>query len=1143
MTGFHILKEVNVHLSKLNATRILSKKPRRSLQPCDVSGSASRIVKFIFFASIVSLPLSFWLLGQPILEAQMTTADVLGRVTDRSGAVVQGATVTLLDLDTQEKRTVVSNQDGEFVFNLLKPNHYSLTVASNGFETFVIPSFSVAAGDRAREDAFLNVGSQEQIVKVEAQEPALQADSSVLTSIVTNQATQDLPLNGRNYINLVQVTPGADKGPNNGLSSGNRPDDRRQTSSVSINGQADVINEQMIDGMDNNERVIGTIGVRPSVDAIEEVRIQSNSFTAEVGRSAGAVVDVITKSGTNQFHGTAYEFLRNTVLDTDAYAFGQVIPKQPWHQNQFGGSFGGPIRKDKTFFFGDYEGLRIIKGLNPSLTTVPTVYERNSIASGVADFTDNPAINVKVPASQFDNVGLQYFNLYPVPTNSALSNNYVAGPTQTQYSTTYDGRVDHTINSNNLFFVRYTYNAVSTFIPGLFPIVHEAGVTISPGGNASSYPGQAQDNAQQAQLNYVHTFTSNLILELKAGYTLINNGQPPLNYGTNVNQAFGQPNINISLKDSGLAEVTISQAGNNLGQTTPVHYLENTYQYMGAVIWTRGKHNIKFGGGLLRRQFTVTNIDTGKGAWTFANFATLLSQYVPPATGTGTGFGSYTSVSRSNILVVPHYRAWEPHAYVQDDWRIAPKLTLNLGLRYDYFTPNSEIKNQLSNFDTDIGKIVVADTSGVSQYANIQPDYTNIAPRAGFAWSVQPGTVLRGGFGLTFAPENLTSGSGLVNQPFVSAFGSCTPTVCPGYGTAYQQFASGVPLPSAQSATNPTGGISAAENPHFKSTYVEQFNFTLERDFSGNVMTLSYIGELGRRMAYYVPDFNAASPNSQTYVNPNAATLVLSSFNYNTLRPYYNDSPGVTSVPYWTSAGHSSYNALQGVVQRRLRNGLDFQVNYTFAHGLDDSEAISNDGGNGFGSVPSLIPSLEYGNSTLDVRNRFAVTTNYALPLGAGLTGFKGILAKGWQTNGLYVWDTGMPFSITNSVNRSGTRPGIANSDRPNQITSAYLANKSVAEWFNINAFSGQTGGQIGTERRNQVYGPSFQHLDLSLFKTFAITERVDFEFRTEAFNVSNTTAFAIPAASRGASGFGTITTTAFAYNPRVIQFAGKIRF
>ncbi len=651
------------------------------------------------------------------------------------------------------------------------------------------------------------------------------------------------------------------------------------------------------------------------------------------------------------------------------------------------------------------------------------------------------------------------------------------------------------------------------------PNVNVNGLTVSPGGNSQTYPGQAKDDAQQVQLNYVHTFSPTLILELKAGYTFLNNQQAPLNYGENVNQAFGQSNINIGLVNSGLAPITIATA-NNLGQTTPIVYVENTFQYMGALTWTHGKHNVKIGGGLLRRQVTVSNIDDGKGNWTVNDFSSLLS-------------GIYSVADRNNILVLPHYRSWEPHGYIQDDWHVASNLTLNLGARYDLYTPFTEVKNQLSNFDTSLAKIVVVGTPGVSKYGDIAVDYTNFAPRVGFAYTAAPGTVVRGGFGLTFAPQNMTSGSGMVNQPFVSSFGPCTPALCVAAGGS-PNLAGGVPLPVPSSATNPKGSIIAALQPDFKSTYIEQFNLTVEKDFSGSVVSLSYVGELGRRLAYYLNDLNTLPPNTQ---------FLDSSFNYNQLRPFYNTNPGITTIPYWASKGHSSYNALQAVVQRRLRNGLDFAANYTLAHGLDDSETISNDGGNGFGSVPSQISTLEYGNSTLDVRHRVAVTTNYALPFGANLHGVEGVLAKGWQLNVIYVYSTGMPFSVVNNTNLSGTEPGSSVSDRPDQIASSHLSNRGVSEWFNVNAFAGQALGTIGSEARNQIYGPRWEHLDLSLFKTFPITEHVNFEFRTEAFNVQNTANFAAPNSTLGGSGFGALTSTAFAYNPRVIQFAGKIQF
>jgi len=1051
--------------------------------------------------------------------AQATTGDVVGTVMDASGLVVSQATVVLTNLDTQEQRTVITDDSGQYTFSLLKANRYAIMVTHAGFKKSTIDSFSLAAGDRARENSSLQAGSEDQVVEVEAHAPTLQSDSSVVSTTITEKATQDLPLNGRNYINLVQVVPGATEGLNNGLASGNRPDDRRQTSSVSINGQADVINNQLIDGMDNNERVIGSIGVRPSVESIQEVSVQTNTFTAEVGRSAGAIINVITKSGTNGFHGSAYEFFRNTVLDANPYKFGATIPRPQWNQNQFGGSLGGPLQRDKTFFYGDYEGFRLVRGQNPTQTTVPTAFER----ANPGKFTDNPAIPAGkqvVSPAVFDKVGLQYFNLFPAPTSAALNNNYTVAPSYMQNATTVDSRVDRRFNNSDLFFARYTYNAVSTTIGGLFPTVTAGGLPVSPGGNQGSYPGAAFSNAHQAQLDYIHTFTPNTLLELKAGYTLLHTAQNPIGFGQGVNTAFGQPNINISDRTLELAPVTISQ-GANLGFHPPIIYLENTWQYLGTLNWNHRKHNFKFGAGIIRRQDTSTQTDSAAGTWTFNTFSDLLT-------------GTFTNASRNAILITPHNRSWEPHAFVQDDWHIASNLTLNLGIRWDYYQPYTETRNQLSNFDIDTGTIVVAGTSGVNKYGNVRPDYTNIAPRIGFAYTVMPSTVVRGGFGMTYAPENLTSGSALVNQPFTGSYGPCSTVLVVGTSTgcdpAYAHFAAGLPLPTPRSATNPAGSVSAALDSHFKSTYLEQFNLTAEREFGATVVSLTYVGELGRRMAYYLPDANTFAANMGIAGGAG-------------LRLYAATSPNVTSVPLFTSKGNGSYNGLQFVAKRRLTKGLDLSFNYTFAHGLDDSEAISNDGGDGFGSVPSQVSALEYGNSNLDVKHRFSGTFNYALPFGSSLTGFEGILAKGWQTNGLVSWNTGLPFSITNLNNLGGTRPGTTNSDRPNQVAGLKVSHPSVTQWFNTAAFQAQVAGTVGNEHRDQVRGPGLQRVDLSIFKTIPLTERFNFEFRTEAFNVLNTAQFAFPNAQLGNAAIGTITSTANAYNPRVVQFAGKLRF
>lgn len=1091
--------------------------------------------------------------------AQSTTADVVGTATDVSGAVVPNATVTLTDVNTHTTRTVKAGSGGEYTFTLLNPGTYSLSVTAQGFKAFQINSFNLSAGDRAREDAHLAVGSEGETINVEATTPALRTDSAAIISTVTEKATQELPLNGRNFINLVQVTPGATEGLNNGLASGNRPDDRRQTSSVSVNGQADMMNNQTIDGIDNNERVIGSIGVRPSVDAIQEVSVQTNVFTAEVGRAAGANINVITKSGSNQFHGTAYEFFRNDKLNANPFKFGStIIPKPKLRQNQFGASLGGPIFKDKTFFFVDYEGLNRINNQNPTVTSVPSASDR--------------ALLTTLPAASLDRVGVQYFNLFPLAnfgSPSDTSNNYIGTRADSQFSKVGDVRGDHRFSNGDLVYLRYTYNRVDTKIGTLFPAVNTAAGTIEPGGNLGSYPGPALTRAHQAHLNYVHSFTPNLLMELKAGYTLLDNAQYPLNYGKQINTAFGQPNINVDARTAELSAVSISTPATNLGNRPPIVYHENTYQYEGTVNWIHGHNSLKVGGGVIRRQDSTTQTDTANGNWTFNTFSDLLQ-------------GNYLSGGRNFILYTPRNRTWEPHVFLQDDFHLTDHLTLNMGIRYDLFTPYTEVNNILSNFDILQGKIVVAgQNAGV--HGGIQTDYSNLAPRFGFAYTPLPKTVIRGGFGLTYAPENTTSGSALVNQPFTATYGPFTSA------QTGQKFAAGLPTPGPNSATNPSGAITAALDPNFKSTYIEQFNLSLEREFAGFVATLSYVGELGRRNGYYLSDYNTvpvavsalsftpaargdvttnspAVSTCATYTtNPKLCVVNGVNTDYNSRRRFNATVPNVTNIPLYRSTGSSNYNAMQAVVKRRFSRGLDMQLAYTLARLLDNSESISNNGGNGFGSSAELINTIEYGNGNLDVRHRVTATFNYALPFGEHTKGLTSVFAKGWQANGVVVWNTGMPFSVTNVTNRSGTRPTAGTSDRPNMIASGKVSHSTISRWFDTNAFVFQPAGTVGSEHRNQLYGPGLQRVDLSLFKNFDLTERLKLEFRTEAFNVLNTAQFINPSsalsyrACGGTTGvncngfpvpgftpiatYGTITSTANAYNPRLIQFAARLKF
>ena len=394
------------------------------------------------------------------------------------------------------------------------------------------------------------------------------------------QSVEDLPTQGRNYYTLVQLAPGANQGPANGVSSGNRPDDRRQASEVSANGQSDSRNNNLLDGMDNNSRVGNIVVVRPSIDAIQELSVITNSYPAQMGSVAGAAVNVLTRSGTNKFHGSAYEYIRNAALDAKDFF---ALTQPQYNQNQFGGSIGGPIVRNKTFFFADAEDLRIVQGTT-STVTVPTLYEQQN----PGDFSDvgGPVL----PAAALNPSGLALFKLYPNPNRSGSANNYTNSPKRTQYAFTADGRVDHQFGPNDSIFARYSYNNADTLTPGVLPAVNG----IQPGGNVFGFERTTDETAQNFLLDYTHIFKPTLLLELKAGYTRFVNDYVTLNEGKNVSEQLGIPNINVSSTTTGLTDIyPVGYA--SLGESTfePNLSTYNTFQYAGIVSYSRGNHSIK----------------------------------------------------------------------------------------------------------------------------------------------------------------------------------------------------------------------------------------------------------------------------------------------------------------------------------------------------------------------------------------------------------------------------------------------------------------------------------------------------------------------------------------------------------------------
>jgi hypothetical protein len=1068
-------------------------------------GIASALTSLLVLAFGVALVALF----PAISRAQVSTGDVLGNVTDPSGSALAGAQVLLTNTQTHETHTVVTDPSGEYVITLLLPGHYSLLASAPGFRSFRVDDITLLGGDRRRVIVKMEISSVSQTVEVSSAPPALETDSSVLSTDVQQQSVQDLPLNGRNYVQLAELAAGANEGTSVAITNGNRPDDRRQSSSIVVNAQSDTLNNDMIEGVDNNEGTIGTIGVRPSIDAIAELRVETNLYPAEAGKTPGAVVNIITKGGTNEFHGGVFEYLRNDAVD--ARNFFATIGRTPeLRQNQFGGSIGGPIIKNKAFFFGDYEGLRILAGTT-AVNSVPTAYE----VANPGDFSDQGG--PVIAPSTFSTPGLNFYKLYPAPNSGT---NFIYSPVNSYYSMTVDARGDYRFNDNNLLFARYSYNKVNVGTPSALPAVNISGVgSVAPGGTVS-YPGTAADWADQAIVNYTHIFSQKTSMELKAGYTYILNSSLPLNYGDNYGNALGVPGANLSLFTSMLPNVAVSGFA-TLGDSTslPLYDKDNTFNYSGSWVRVEGKHTFKLGAALIRRQIYNEEPTSGAGSYSFStspnNSGTKLTSIISLINLLQ---GTNLSVSRVIQLAPRYLRTWEPSVYAQDDWRVTQKLTLNLGLRYDIFTPDIATGNNLSRFDAVTGQILVGGVNSSSS-TGIVTDRRSLAPRVGLAYNLTPKTVVRGGFGLVFFRDNTGPSVPFANPPYVATYSPNNLTTT---------FATPLPTPVAANYQTPTGALRGMAG-NYRNSFLEQSNLNIERDFRSFVVTLAYVGQWGHKL-HISPDINAALPSTVT------------SPSYITRRPYYSQYPGVTSILYDESAGFSNFHSMEASVEKNAGHGLILRANYTWAKALSDVQAFSA-GGLYTSAVPTQTATIEYGPSELDVQNRVAVMLNYKLPFGQNATGVKGGFIKGWQFNAIDVWETGQPFTVTNASPLLNTGEG----DRPNQIANPELSKPTISEWFNTSAFQGETPtGNFNPatyEHRNILFGPHFRHFDPSVFKDIPLTERLNLQARLEVFNISNTPNFGQPGATFPSATFGIISATRTGSTPRQVQGSLRLSF
>src|SRR5579859_1953516 len=703
------------------------------------------------------------------LASGQTTASLNGGVADATGALVQGVRVSVTNVDTGVRRETTTNESGLYEFPLLQPGAYNLVAQKEGFKQIAQTGIRLEVNQIARIDLTMQLGAVSESVEVQAAAPLLESSSSAVGQVVETKAVSDLPLNGRNFAQLAILSPGAigvGYGPAGTIGSGSRPDDTRPGAELMVNGNREMSNNFTLDGVDDNFRRNALITVRPSVEDILEFKMQTNLFGAEQGRNSGATVNVVTKSGGNNFHGSAFEFIRNNDLDARNFfnAKGSTL-QPPYRQNQFGASLGGPIVHNKVFFFTDYEGFRKQQGTVTSVNTVPTAAERMGDFSAVRPIYDPASVistpgtasgytrtefeGDKIPASRFDSVTSRLIQAYPLPTSPGLVGNQFTNPVLGQQYDKGDARVDYAMSSKDTVFGCFSRHKAPTETPSTFGFRSVPGVSIPLNlGNSSTYAGLNQQTAYNTVAGITHVFSPTFLVDIRMGFSRFNmhnlDAQAPSS-GPGLGTQLGVPFSNQLPQANGMPIFSPSgYTGIGGPASIPTIRLENTFNPVASFTNIRGNHTLKFGTSIVRRQIIDYQMNQGNGLFDFDTNFTANSNS-PAGTGdamAGLLLGAYSSLSQDLQLVWAGYRVLEIGTYLADDWRVNSRLTLNLGLRYEYLPPQVEVANRMMNLNNQTGKVMIAGFN-TDRHVGIQTQWKLFAPRFGFAYQLFPSTVLR----------------------------------------------------------------------------------------------------------------------------------------------------------------------------------------------------------------------------------------------------------------------------------------------------------------------------------------------------------------------------------------------------------------
>jgi hypothetical protein len=1056
------------------------------------------------FRTLFFLVLS--LLVPASLAAQTHRASVRGTIYDPNKAAIPGARISVTRLETGEVRATTTNNDGEYAITSLPAGGYEIKVESTGFGNNV-QKIELLVNQEQRLDIDLRLNGPAIDYDVVGEPAPLKKDSASLGTVIENQQVTGLPLDGRNFYELSLLVPGAVP-PAQGSAGSVRGD-----FAFSVNGAREDANNFLLDGVYNVDPKLNTFGVRPSVDAIREFEMLTSTYDASFGRNPGAQVNVILNSGSNDFHGSAFEFHRNAALDARNFFAPASEPKPKYIRNQFGGAFGGPIKRDRTFFFTDYEGTRSREGIT-RITNVPTALERAGNFSqslfGVPTnpFTSMPFTNGIIPDFFINPVGRAIAALYPLPNRNVPFQNFVSSPILRDNNDSFDARVDHKLTNRADLTFRYSFGDRDLFEPFTGP-----SLSLVPG-----FGDTVKRRSQNGMGALTLVLTPNLVNESRVAFNRV--AASVTQEASVLNSDVGLPTISPRARDLGLSFITITgfsplgDEGNN-----PQDSVTNVYQFLNNTSYVDGNHLFKFGADLRFSQQNAFRDVESRGRLQFSPFFQLTGNALGDLL---LGFPLLTSVAR--VDNPQRIRTESYNFFINDSYRVTQRLTLNAGLRYEYNSPPVDADDRASVYDVATRSLVRVGTNGVPR-SGFEADKNNFAPRVGFAWSIREQTVLRGGYGIYYDQSPLAPAEALYfNSPF---FDNNIFFSLPGLPlTLDNPFPSFFPFPLPDSAL--------AIQRDLRTGYMQHWNFNVEQQVgSRGVLEVAYVGSKGTKLLT-ARDINQPQPS----VLPPGLPFVP--------RP----DPRFDDIDLLESRANSIYHALQARFQQRLTRGFSALASYTWSRSIDDASNFFSSAGDPNFPQNSFNLAAERGRSNFDVSHRLSLSYTYALPFGKGReyladNGWLSTVLSGWETFGIVTFQSGRPFTVAllSEIDNSGTGRsilGFGANDRPNIAGNPELSNQTTEQWFNTAAFAFPAPGTFGNAGRNILEGPGFQNVNMSLLKTTRLTERVNLQFRAEAFNLFNHPNFNLPDNFLGSPTFGRITS---ARDPRHIQFGLKLLF